>query len=169
MYLKRVVDDTSPDNTQPLTDFEKGQDIYVDAHIVDVGGTKLTMGDHPGKFTKAYEQNGTAYGTVYHQGFRTYELKWIRAPGERGAIDTPVDEIRGGDIMIKCEGLPDQPCDNMRMVHASDRHLVKRCKDCQKEWAKLQTRLRMRKRRAEARKKKAAAEAKEAKAKKKSE
>lgn len=148
---------TPGNNTQPgdavptpSTTFQKGDVVYIRRHIVNMGGVDVTYGGVAGKFVgTSYGPQGSEYITIYSEGFRTFPLKFARS--KRKNISNTVGHTKGGKIVVECVGLPDKPCSNTREIHASDKHLVTRCKDCQKVHAKVTNRERMRQRRAEKR------------------
>ena len=164
--------DPSPDNTPPpvpltgpfleaerLTKLLKGNELFVVSHTAFCQGVPFTTGGHVGKFSRiTVLKDGNLYVSVYHDGERGYPIEYIRDFKRRPIIgvkesvdnhlsDAPDTHMKKGDVIIVCEGISGKKCGKTRAVHAADAHIVKRCKDCQKEFGKIATRLRMKQKR----------------------
>lgn len=160
MGRRRVSNDTQPEEEVPRPScvFEEGQTVYIKRHQHTMGGIQVTFGGLSGKFVNtSFGPNGEEYVTVYHDGFRTFPLEHARK--KKGSRASVTGSSKSGKLIVECAGLDGKPCSNTREIHAADKHLVKRCKDCQKEYARITNRERMRQRRAEKKRKQREAEA----------
>lgn len=142
---------------------QRGQVIFIVTHTAEYAGIKWTDGGISGAIYRVgrNEKTDEIFVTIYSSGFRTFNIKYARE-AKRGKHHVPVGTVavaevealhgttieKKGDITIECIGLPGKSCNQVRQIHASDRHLVKRCKDCQKTFSKLATKERMRAKRA---------------------
>ncbi len=133
--------------SKPAHTFAKGEIVHIRRHTVLVGHVSIQAGGISGVFCDtSFGPKGEEYITIYSEGYRFFPLEHAK-PKKHGSVTT--HSKRGSKITIECVGLKDKPCANTREIHASDKHLVSRCKDCQKIHAKSTNKERMRQKRLE--------------------